>query len=151
ILLSVGALAKLTSTLGYVASAAIAWRQVKPLLESAREAEDVGHVDSASRTPRAELSESPFLTAADVTFRYRDRAEPALQQCSFRIRHGDRVQLCGQSGGGKSTLVSLLTGLRSPDAGLLLLDGFDRKTLGSDQWRRQIIAAPQFHENHIFT
>jgi ATP-binding cassette, subfamily B, bacterial len=47
--------------------------------------------------------------------------------------------------------VSLLTGVRVPSSGLLLLDGLDRATLGSRLWRRRVTGAPQFHENHIFT
>jgi len=62
---------------------------------------------------------------------------------------GDRLVLEGPSGGGKSTLVALLAGLREPNSGLLLIDGFDRQTLGSEAWRRRIAAAPQFHENHV--
>ena len=34
---------------------------------------------------------------------------------------------------------------------LLLLDGLDRHTLGSEGWRRRVVAAPQFHENHVLT
>ena len=48
-------------------------------------------------------------------------------------------------------LVSLLTGLRTPASGVLLLDGLDRATLGADGWRQRVVAAPQFHENHVFT
>lgn len=55
----------------------------------------------------------------------------------------------GPSGGGKSTLVALLAGLREPSAGRILIDGLDRQTLGSEAWRRRIAAAPQFHENHV--
>jgi len=57
----------------------------------------------------------------------------------------------GPSGGGKSTLSSLLTGLRSPESGLLLLRGLDGQTVGAENWRRHVVAAPQFHENHVFT
>jgi ATP-binding cassette subfamily B protein len=32
---------------------------------------------------------------------------------------------------------------------LLLLDGLDWQTLGAEGWRRRIVSAPQFHENHI--
>jgi ABC-type bacteriocin/lantibiotic exporter with double-glycine peptidase domain len=59
------------------------------------------------------------------------------------------VLLEGPSGGGKSTLSALLSGLRAPESGLLLLDGFDRGTLGAAGWRRRVAAAPQFHENHV--
>ncbi len=64
---------------------------------------------------------------------------------------GDRLLLEGSSGSGKSTLVSLLTGLRLPESGIVLLGGLDRLTLGSEGWRRRVVAAPQFHENHVFT
>jgi ABC-type bacteriocin/lantibiotic exporter with double-glycine peptidase domain len=74
-----------------------------------------------------------------------------LNECKFRIAAGDRIHLSGPSGGGKSTLVSLLTGLRVPDSGLLLFQGLDRATLGSKAWRKRIAAAPQFHENHLFS
>src|SRR6185436_13791264 len=42
-------------------------------------------------------------------------------------------------------------GMRLPDSGLLLLNGLDRQTLGLDGWRRRVVAAPQFHENHVLT
>jgi ABC-type multidrug transport system fused ATPase/permease subunit len=32
-----------------------------------------------------------------------------------------------------------------------LVEGLDRHTLGLDGWRRRAVAAPQFHENFIFT
>lgn len=51
---------------------------------------------------------------------------------------------------GQKLGASLLTGLRVAESGLLLLDGVDRQTLGVDGWRRRIVAAPQFHENHVF-
>ncbi len=63
----------------------------------------------------------------------------------------DRVLLEGPSGSGKSTLAALLTGLRTPESGLLLLHGLDRQTLGDEAWRSRVAAAPQFHENHVMT
>ena len=57
----------------------------------------------------------------------------------------------GPSGGGKSTLASLLTGLRRPESGSMLLWGFDRQILGNEEWRRRIVMAPQFQENYVFS
>jgi ATP-binding cassette, subfamily B, bacterial len=39
----------------------------------------------------------------------------------------------------------------APESGLLLLRGLDRETLGAEGWRRRVVAAPQFHENHVLT
>ena len=41
--------------------------------------------------------------------------------------------------------------MREPESGLLLASGLDRRTLGERRWRKRIVAAPQFHENHILT
>jgi len=67
------------------------------------------------------------------------------------IRSGERILLEGCSGSGKSTLASLLVGMRTPQSGLLLLEGLDWQTLGLEGWRRQVVSAPQFHENHVLT
>jgi len=152
-LLASGALGKLATSLTTLVDAAVSWRQVAPLLEALRSPEQLGHVDVAGesvariREPRS----GPLVTAQDLGFRFPGRADAILTNCRFRIGPGDRIHLTGPSGGGKSTLVSLLTGLRSPDAGLLLLQGLDRATLGTKAWRKRIAAAPQFHENHLFS
>jgi ATP-binding cassette subfamily B protein len=152
IMLAFGALGRLTSTFTYVAGAAVGWTQVKPLLEAARRPEAAGCADLVPPDSQSKQSRSgPLVTARDLAFSFRDGAEPVLQACSFRISYGDRLHLSGSSGSGKSTLVSLLTGLRTPMSGVLLLDGLDRATLGADAWRRRVVAAPQFHENHVFT
>ena len=66
-----------------------------------------------------------------------------------RSRGGFSLRSEGASGGGKSTLASVLVGLREPESGLLLLRGLDRPTLGPAGWRRRVVAAPQYHENHV--
>jgi ATP-binding cassette subfamily B protein len=86
-----------------------------------------------------------------LTFCYPHRAQPVLKGCNLNLYRGDRLLLEGPSGGGKSTLAALLTGLRQPESGLLLLWGFDQQTIGLDKWRQHIISAPQFHENHVLT
>jgi ATP-binding cassette subfamily B protein len=87
--------------------------------------------------------------ARDLFFRYREYAEPVLRGCSLRIAHGDRLLLEGSSGAGKSTLAAVLTGLRTPLSGLLMLNGLDRQSLGTLAWRQRIVGVPQFHENHV--
>jgi len=127
-----------------LAGAAVAWQRVSELYRAAARPDAIG-----SLTAAAAPDSPPLLEACDLQFRYRDRAEPVLRGCSVRIAKGDRLVLEGPSGGGKSTLVSVLAGLREPNSGRLLIDGLDRETLGSAAWRRRIAAAPQFHENHV--
>ena len=91
------------------------------------------------------------LEARNLVYRYSDRAQPAIKDCTLRIQAGERLLLEGPSGGGKSTLGAVLTGLRDADSGLLLLHGLDRRTMGSDSWRRRIVAAPTFRDNYVLT
>lgn len=146
------ALEKLAAGLWYLAGAAISWRQVAPLFQAAGRPEVGGPpASSLMFVPGADgpRDGQALLEAHELSFRYPGRGEPVLGGCNLRVRTGERLLLEGPSGSGKSTLVSLLAGLRAPESGLLLLRGLDRQALGSEGWRRQVAAAPQFHENHV--
>ncbi len=144
------ALWKLTRGLADLSEAAIAWQQVAPLFRAAARPwplEPPALAGAASRRDPAE----PLLEARELAFRYPGRAEPVLTGCELTVADGDRLLLTGASGSGKSTLAALVAGLRTPDSGLLLLDGLDRASLGADGWRRRVAAAPQFHDNHVLS
>jgi ATP-binding cassette subfamily B protein len=152
ILLASRALMKLIQSISSLASAAISWQQAAPLFQAATreeaEAPAAALLDFDMSEP---VAGQTVLEAHDLVFAYRDRGEAVLRGCNLRIHAGDRLLLRGSSGGGKSTLASLLTGLRSPDSGLLLLGGLDHRSVGSAAWRQRVVAAPQFHENHVLT
>lgn len=132
--------------------AAISWRQAGPILRAAaRSLERPPAETAALALGWEESSQRALLTAENLVFRHPDRPRPVLDGCSFEIREGDRILIEGPSGGGKSTLAGILTHLRVPSSGLMLLGGLDRHTLGRETWRRHVVAAPQFHENHVFT
>lgn len=50
---------------------------------------------------------------------------PVLDDISIELRQGELVCLLGVSGGGKTTLFNVISGLLRPDAGRVLLDGRD--------------------------
>jgi len=62
-----------------------------------------------------------MLTLSSVTKRYGSLT--ALDDVSLNIARGEFFGLLGPNGAGKSTLMSLISGLRAPDAGTLNLDG----------------------------
>jgi ATP-binding cassette subfamily B protein len=131
----------------------VAWDQIAPLNQAATRPPEVAHglnlATNYGQGPGAD--KLAVLVARDLAFRYAQRTQPVLQGCRLQIQKGDRLLLEGPSGGGKSTLAALLTGLRTPQAGLLLLWGFDQQTIGREEWQRRVVSAPQFHENHVFT
>ena len=48
-----------------------------------------------------------------------------LQDISLELRRGELVSLLGVSGGGKTTLFNVISGLLKPDEGAVFLDGED--------------------------
>lgn len=67
------------------------------------------------------VSSNPSLRFKEVTFAYED-SDPTLEDFSLTIQPGEIVGVTGPSGGGKSTLVKLLTGSLQPSRGEILLD-----------------------------
>jgi ATP-binding cassette, subfamily B, bacterial len=143
-LLAYGAWRRLAAGASQLAGAAVAWQRTSVLFQAAARQELPASLDAV-----APQDSSVVVDAQDLVFRYNDRTEPVLRGANLEIAKGDRLVLEGASGGGKSTLVSLLAGVREPNSGRILIDGFDRPTLGAAEWRRRLAAAPQFHENHV--
>jgi ATP-binding cassette subfamily B protein len=146
ILFAGAGLEKLTFGLPRAATAWISWRIVKPVFDAA--AQPIHTPEALPDVPSTIANE---IWAQDVFFTHQDRTEPSLRSCTLTIKRGDLLLLQGETGSGKSTLVSLLAGLRTPSSGVILARGLDLQTLGEVAWRRRIAAVPQYHENHILS
>ena len=72
-----------------------------------------------------------------VYFEYEGRAE-TLKNISFEARPGQVVAVVGQTGAGKTTLVSLLPRFYDPRQGRIYLDGHDIQELAVKSLREQI-------------
>src|SRR5262249_21905883 len=129
ILLANQALRRLAVGLENIADAAISWRQVAQLFNAAARPPLVSPPLFTFSRYAPESNGRRKIEAHDLVFQYQDRSDPVLRGCNLTIGSGERLLLEGTSGGGKSTFASLLSGMRSPHSGLLLLDGLDRNTL----------------------
>ncbi|WP_036839213.1 thiol reductant ABC exporter subunit CydD [Pleomorphomonas oryzae] len=67
----------------------------------------------------------------------------ALDGVSFEVRAGEQVAIVGESGAGKSTILSLIAGFLEPLAGTILIDGQPLASLDLDDVRRHIAFLPQ--------
>jgi len=77
-----------------------------------------------------------------VGFEY-EPGQPVLHEIDIEIAPGELVGIVGPSGGGKSTLVQLILGLRQPTAGQVLADGRDIRTLRRADWVKHVTFVPQ--------
>jgi ATP-binding cassette subfamily B protein len=79
----------------------------------------------------------------DLQFRFQAGAPQVLKNINLTIPAGTFVGVVGQSGSGKSTLMKLLPRLYSPEAGRILIDGYDIDKVELYSLRRQIGIVPQ--------
>ncbi|HJV33749.1 lipid A export permease/ATP-binding protein MsbA [Geomonas sp.] len=90
----------------------------KPEIVDAPDAQDLGRANGE-------------IEFRNVSFRYED--DYVLQNVSLKASRGEVIALVGPSGGGKTTLVSLITRFYDPNDGAVLIDGVDirKRTLKS--------------------
>ncbi len=72
-----------------------------------------------------------------VGFAY-DGGRPILEDFDLRVSAGERVALVGSTGGGKTTLVSLLCRFYEPTTGAILVDGVDYRERSLGWYQSQL-------------
>ncbi|MCA3020125.1 MAG: lipid A export permease/ATP-binding protein MsbA [Burkholderiales bacterium] len=83
------------------------------------------------------------LTFENVSLYYANKPQPALDNVSLTIHHGETIALVGPSGGGKSSLVNLVSRFYRPTSGRITLDGIALPELKLHDLRRQMALVSQ--------
>jgi thiol reductant ABC exporter CydD subunit len=78
-----------------------------------------------------------------VSFAYPARLGAVLDRVDLELRPGETVALVGPSGGGKSTIASLLLRLAEPTRGAVTVGMVDLAACDAESWRAQIAWVPQ--------
>jgi ATP-binding cassette subfamily C protein len=106
-------------------------------------------VDPPRPVPDAGAPEARGEVRLDgVDFRYGDDSW-AVEDVSFTIEPGRTVALVGSSGAGKTTVATLLAGLREPTAGSVTVDGIPVTALSDDERAARLALVSQ--EVHTFS
>lgn len=84
-------------------------------------------------TVHAQEPENNSITFENVSFRYEDAGRDALHQINLAIKEGEHVAFVGPSGGGKTTLASLVARFFDITEGRILIGNKDVKEIPSKQ------------------
>ena len=83
-------------------------------------------------------AQSLTIEVKDVSFRYAQSEPWILEDINFKVNAGEFIAITGKSGGGKSTLLSLLSGLLVPTKGEILINGESIQHINIEQFRNSI-------------
>jgi len=133
--------------IGPLLNIATSWQSFQGVALSIERLSDV--VDAKTEGGSDELEQLPLPPVAgevafqSVDFRFNEGAALVVKNVSFKVPAGAFVGIVGRSGSGKSTIMKLLPRLYEPDAGRILIDGYDISRLQLGSVRRQIGIVPQ--------
>ena len=120
-------LAKMTNS---IAQAAVGVERIQAILET----DSVIRESPTARVPGAIRGDISF---DHVAFGY-NQDERVLLDVSFTVKQGELVGIVGTTGGGKSTVVSLIPRFYDPTSGFVRIDGVDIREYKLDPLRSQI-------------
>jgi ABC-type bacteriocin/lantibiotic exporter with double-glycine peptidase domain len=78
------------------------------------------------------------LKLIDISFKYKNRDKEILNNVNLIIYKKDYIGITGESGGGKSTLIDIISGLLNPNNGLIILDGIKINNLKDTNWLNKV-------------
>ena len=111
-----------------------------------RTQEFINEIDR-SKEPTADTEPVPDEVQSvefdDVRFSYQGQDEEALSGVSFKFQKGDFIGFIGQSGAGKSTIVSMLVRMYEPDSGEIRANDRRVSDMDIDEWRSKIAVVRQ--------
>src|SRR5699024_9311888 len=104
------------------------------VFEFYNEAYDISDKENAIQLGRV----NGFVEFDDVTFHYDEEEEAVLNGVNLRVEKGETIAVVGMSGGGKSTLISLIPRFYDVTSGSIKVDGIDIRDVKARSLRDNI-------------
>ncbi len=152
--MTVGSLVQYVFFIGLVAAPLVSIASIGTQLTEAlagldriRELRDMKTEDQEDSSKRSVPTVQGTVQFDDVWFEY-DPGVPVLKGISFTAPSGTTTALVGSSGGGKSTLISLVMAFAGPNQGRVLIDGTPLSDLKLHEYRRHLGVVLQ--DNFLF-
>ena len=86
----------------------------------------------------ATFTGAPVVSFDEVSYTFPGVDETVVDSMSWKLEAGACLAVVGESGAGKTTVLDLVTGLLSPTAGAVRLDGIDLTEAHLESWRSRI-------------
>ncbi|WP_343227335.1 thiol reductant ABC exporter subunit CydC [Pseudoxanthomonas sp. PXM01] len=125
-----------------IAPAWQAWRAATVAAQRLQDAVDRPATDGEGRGTRSPAA-GGALDLQEIVFAWPGTTRRVLDGASLHLAPGERVLVAGDSGEGKSSLLALVLGLRTPQAGQVLFAGDDLRSLDQAHWHARIAWLPQ--------
>lgn len=93
-------------------------------------------------------SETLEIEFKEVSFKYPRTEKYIFKDLNFKINKGEKLAIVGINGAGKSTLVKLITGLFTPTAGEIYVNGVNIKEFSEIEYRKMFSVV--FQEVNIY-
>ncbi|WP_435151284.1 ABC transporter ATP-binding protein [Candidatus Pelagibacter bacterium nBUS_44] len=79
----------------------------------------------------------------NISYKYPNSEKEIIKNLNFKINSGEKIAIIGKTGSGKSTIVSLLSGLLNDYGGEINVDGIDLKDIKFQEWISNFSHVPQ--------
>ena len=126
-----GPLSQLANTLSRVNGALTAYRNLSELIGKS-------FYTASNLSPISRSSLDGEIEFKNVSFKFGDSKQSAINNVSFKIPAGQKVALVGKMGSGKSTMSKLIAGMIEPTSGAILIDGIDVRQIDPADIRKNI-------------
>ena len=125
----------LTTTLMKLAYAGEAQLQVKDAL---MRMDQLMNREPLPETVQGQIPKDSSLTLENVTFVYEGTKKNAIDHISMKVKAGEHIAFVGPSGGGKTTLASLIARFCDVKEGSICIGGVDVRNITSAELMNQI-------------
>jgi len=111
-------------------------------LEKTLESVNESLLQKADNEESAPLDFNRSIRLENINFKYLTGNE-VINEISFTVNKGEKLAITGESGGGKSTLIDIITGIHRPVSGKIIIDDTVLSDKNIRSWRRKIGYIPQ--------
>lgn len=131
---------------GPFVSLGYSWQTIQNGITTAAQAEEIFTGEEEKYLPEDAITPQHFsgeVIFENVYFAYGENQTEVLSGLDFKVRVGEVVAFVGESGVGKSTAISLISGYYFPSRGRVLIDGIEIQKLHLTNLRKSIAVVPQ--------